>query len=79
MYNYMSFWIIALLCLIFSLLFHGLSALEHRLREKKRRAEIEQDKKEATEMVNALERAINSSIDREPKKAPAPGGGGPVS
>jgi hypothetical protein len=78
MYNYMSFWTIALLCLIFSLLFHGvghgLSALEHRLRDKKRRADIEQDKKEAMEMVNALKRAINSS-----KPTSTPGGGGPVS
>jgi hypothetical protein len=82
MYNYLSFWTLTLLCLIFCLLFHGigygLTAIERSRREKKLRASIERDKKEAVEMLNALKHVIEST-KKKAEPAPAPEGGGAVS
>jgi hypothetical protein len=81
MYNYMSFWTLCLLCLVFCLLFHAIGFTFAKYRQdkqdKKDRALLEQDKKDATEMVNALKKVVYSTTKKEPTAAP--GGGGAVS
>lgn len=85
MYNYMSFWMICLLCLVFCLLFHSISFAVDRFadfhREKRRQALLDRDKKDAIEMVNALHTLLNRAKETRENVAttPAPKRGGPVS